>query len=303
MDSVTGPELAQTLGEHGGLGVIHRFQSISEQKQDVRAVSDGVTVGASIGVSEGYQDRARELVSAGADLLMIDVAHAHAEHVIEAVKTVREMFPEVTLAVGNVATAAGATDLSDAGADIVKIGIGCGSHCTTREVTGVGVPQLSAIYDAYGPSINNYSIIADGGIRKPGDAVKALMAGADAVMLGREFGGTYEAPGELIDADRLSVDGDEFKKTRGMSTTEANESRPETEQGNPLVDEGVSAHTPVTGSVKDIVDGYVGGIKHALSYLGGHTLDEARNTAIFVEASRSARERNGSHGIELADSQ
>ena len=296
MDTVTGVELAQELGDLGGLGCLHRFQSVRDQAVEAEAVvAAGVPVAGAVGIEPGYTDRADALVTAGVDMLMVDVAHGHLERTIEAVKVLAERY-ECTIVAGNVATKNGARDLVRAGADVVKVGIGNGSHCTTRKVAGVGVPQLTAISDARAGVGDDAAIIADGGVRNPGDAVKALVAGADAVMFGREFAATYEAPGEVVEKD-----GREMKKTRGMSTSEANEDRPDTDTNIPDVDEGVSAYTPIDGSVEDVVTRYCGGLRSGFSYCGGHSVEEARENTTFIEVNDGARLREGAHGVYRED--
>ena len=186
MDTVTEADLAIELARAGGIGVIHRFLTVDEQAERVgRVTGAGEPVGAAIGINEDYVARAAALVEAGVDVLVVDVAHGHLERTITAVGTLADEFPDTDLVAGNVATPAGVADLAAAGADCVKVGIGPGSHCTTRKVAGAGVPQLTAVDDCADAAADaDVTICADGGIRTAGDAVKALMAGADTVMLG-----------------------------------------------------------------------------------------------------------------------
>lgn len=222
MDTVTETDLAVAFSEAGGLGVLHRFVSAEKQAEMVRAVhAEGEQVGAAVGIDEAYLARANALVGADVDALVVDVAHGHMERCLDAVEELAETHSDVPLVAGNVATAAGARDLARAGADCVKVGVGPGSHCTTREKTGAGVPQLTAVMDAAPAAAEaGATVIADGGIRKSGGIVKALMAGADAVMLGGLFSGTAEAPGEVINRD-----GDRYKISRGMASKEADAER------------------------------------------------------------------------------
>jgi len=291
MDTVTEADLAIALGEAGGIGTIHRFLAVDEQASEVaRAADAGVPVAAAVGINESYVDRAGAVLEAGADAIVVDVAHGHLERTLEATETLRSTYPEVDLVVGNVATPAGVKDLAQAGADCVKVGIGPGSHCTTRKVAGAGVPQLTAVDDCAEVARElGVTIIADGGIRTSGDAVKALMAGADAVMLGSLFAGTEEAPSQVVE-----IDGVRYKRSRGMATTAAAEDRSD-KDGDVRADEGVEGLTPYKGPVADVAREFCAGIKSGLSYCGGLTIPEARAKAEFLRVAPSAREREGSH--------
>ncbi|WP_458190679.1 guanosine monophosphate reductase [Haladaptatus sp. NG-WS-4] len=291
MDTVTEAALAIELSRAGGLGVIHRFlpsEEQAEQVADVKAADE--RVGAAIGINEDYVERSALLVEAGVDALVVDVAHGHLERTLDAVETLATEFPDVELVAGNVATPSGVEDLAAAGADCVKVGIGPGSHCTTRKVAGAGVPQLTAVDDCAETAEElGVTICADGGIRTSGDAVKALMAGADTVMLGSLFSGTDEAPGAMVE-----VDGTRYKRSRGMATTAAADERDDKEN-NVRADEGVEALTPYKGPVATVVSEFYAGIQSGLSYCGGHTIPEAREKAEFIRVAPSAKEREGYH--------
>jgi IMP dehydrogenase len=264
--------------------------TVDEQATAVReAVADGASVGAAVGIAADSLDRTEAVLSAGADCVMVDVAHGHLESCLDAVAAIRREFdPE--LVAGNVATPAAVADLHDAGADGVKVGIGPGSHCTTRKVAGAGVPQLTAVSDcAAAARDRGMTTVADGGIRSSGDAVKALMAGADTVMLGSLFAGTAEAPGTVIERD-----GRRYKRSRGMATTAANEDRTDKE-GDVAADEGVEGLTPYKGPLADLVEEFAAGLRSGLSYCGGHTIPTARERAEFVRVAGSARRREGAH--------
>ncbi|WP_255197340.1 guanosine monophosphate reductase [Halorarius litoreus] len=291
MDTVTEADLAIELSRAGGIGVLHRFLTVDEQAAQVREVrADGEQVAAAVGINEDYVDRSAALVEAGVDALVVDVAHGHLERTLDAVAALHREFPDVDLVAGNVATPTGVEDLAAAGADCVKVGIGPGSHCTTRKVAGAGVPQLTAVDDcAEAAADHGVTICADGGIRTSGDAAKALMAGADTVMLGSLFAGTAEAPSEIV-----VVDGTRYKRSRGMATTAAAEARDDKE-ASVSADEGVEAMTPYKGPVADVVAEFCGGIKSGLSYCGGHTIPEAREKAEFIRVAPSAKEREGYH--------
>lgn len=274
MDSVTGPELAQAMSDWGGVGILHRFEDPITRQDWIKEV-DGV-VGASIGISLEDIENAIRFEKAGADFICVDVAHGHMER---CQKFINELSGEidVDIMVGNVATLTAVKDLVTAGADSVKVGIGPGSHCSTREKTGHGVPQGSVVdectKDYYGLD-KDYTIIADGGIRNPGDAVKALMLGADAVMMGGIFGRTYESPGG----------GDVW----GMASEEGNDER---------YVEGVVSSAQQRYNVEDVFEEFEDGIRSGLSYSGGHTISEAQDNSEFIEVTTSTQERNG--GFEV----
>lgn len=291
MDTVTEADLAIELARADGIGVLHRFLTAEEQAEQVKQVkAAGEQVGAAVGINEDYVARSAAVVEAGVDALVVDVAHGHLERTLDTVETLCEKFPETDLVAGNVATPAGVEDLAAAGADCVKVGIGPGSHCTTRKIAGAGVPQLTAVDDCAAVADDlDVTICADGGIRTSGDAVKALMAGADTVMLGSLFAGTEEAPGAVVE-----VDGTQYKRSRGMATTAAAEDR-EDKQNNVTADEGVEALTPYKGTVTAVAAEFCAGIRSGLSYSGGHTLAQARKKAEFIRVAPSAQEREGFH--------
>ena len=291
MDTVTEADLAIALSQAGGLGVLHRFLTPDEQAAQVETVTAAdEQVAAAVGINEDHVARAEAVVAAGVDALVVDVAHGHLERTLSVVTELDEAFPNTDLVAGNVATPAGVEDLAAAGADCIKVGIGPGSHCTTRKVAGAGVPQLTAVDDcATAADAAGVTICADGGIRTSGDAVKALMAGADTVMLGSLFAGTAEAPGAVIE-----VDGTRYKRSRGMATTAAAEKRDDKE-ADVRADEGVEALTPFKGPVEDVVGEFTAGIQSGLSYCGGHTIAAAREKAEFIRVAPSAKAREGYH--------
>jgi IMP dehydrogenase len=271
MDSVTGPEMAQTMADNGGVGILHRFKDWEERREWVREI-DGI-VGASIGVSEKDLAIAIQLEKAGADFICVDVAHAHLDKVINFIEELNNMI-EVDIMVGNVATSQGVKDLVKSGADSIKVGIGPGSVCTTRQKTGHGVPQASAVADCSNTIFGlkeDYTIVADGGIRKPGDAVKALMLGADTVMMGSIFGRTEESP----------CGGDVW----GMASENGNSEE---------YIEGVISQSEEQYTVEDVFDFFEEGIRSGLSYTGSHDIQSGRIGAEFSEITASTKERNGS---------
>ena len=293
MDTVTEAEMARAVAEAGGLGVVHRFLPIDEQAQMVGDVAaEGLPISGAIGIAESYLDRAGSLVDAGASALVLDVAHGHMDRAIEVTTELTGTFPDTPICAGNVATEAGVADLADAGADCVKIGVGPGSHCTTREVTGFGVPQFTAVERCSSAARKHgVTTIADGGIRGSGDAVKALLAGADAVMMGGLFAGCAESPGEIIETD-----GQRYKRSRGMATAAAAEDR-EDKAGDVEAEEGVEAITEYTGPVGPRLAEFAAGLRSGLSYAGAHDLETARENAEFMEVRPTTNRRNGAHGF------
>lgn len=263
-------------------------------------------VGAAIGVGAREVKRAEALLEAGADVLVLDIAHGHADHCIEMVQTLRRNFPEAQIVAGNVATAEGARDLAEAGADAIKVGIGPGSICTTRIVTGFGVPQLTAIMDAtrgLREAGLSTPVIADGGIKSSGDLVKALAAGANTVMIGSMFAGCDEAPGAPVIRD-----GQKVKVVRGMASLGAaigrraaerdgDESAEEQEDWDKVVPEGVEAVVPYRGEVAEILHQLVGGLRSGLSYGGAHCIEELQRTAEFIEITSAGVRESRSHDV------
>lgn len=259
-------------------------------------------VGAAIGVKDGDIDRAERLVSAGCDVIVIDVAHGHSDLAIDMTKAVRKVLPTVEIVAGNVATGAGAVALAKAGADSIKVGVGPGSICTTRIVTGCGYPQLSAVGDCalaiqeYNPDI---TIIADGGITGSGDIVKALAAGADTVMLGNMLAGTDESPGETI-----YKNGRKVKVIRGMAGIGSVASKREREFGRQsdifdVVPEGVEGVVNYRGPVDAVLRNLCGGVASGLSYCGVHRIADLRAAAEFVRLTGSGQKESGAHDIGL----
>ena len=286
MDTVCEWEMAVAMAQVGGVGIIHRFLPVEDharQIEKVKEVGAELLVGAALGVGEDMTLRAKTCVAAGADVLVLDIAHGHAEHSLRAVRVIKDEFPEVDLIVGNIATGEGAVDLVEAGADAVKVGVGPGGVCTTRVVTGVGVPQVTALYDVMQSGVSA-PIIADGGIRAGGDIAKALALGADAVMLGSLLAGTRESPGEVEETSTGPV-----KRLRGMASLEAAVLRA-ARRGAELEDEyfehrspeGIERTVVYRGTASDVVRSLMGGVRSAMSYLGANDLETFRRNARFV---------------------
>src|SRR5213593_2109009 len=262
-------------------------------------------VGAAIGTGPDREARAEALVRAGVDVLVVDTAHGHSEAVIDTVRAIKSAFPRVDLIAGNVATAEGSTALLKAGVDAVKVGMGPASICTTRVVSGVGVPQLTAIREAAGPAARaGVPVIADGGIKFSGDVTKALAAGAHTVMIGGLFAGTEESPGETI-----LYQGRTYKLYRGMGSLEAMREREGSrnryfqdeeaeELGRKLVPEGIEGRVPYKGSLSFIVQQLVGGLRAGMGYLGARTLADLRRTT-FVRVSAAGLRENHVHDVYI----
>ena len=264
-------------------------------------------VGAAIGVTRGEMERAAALIEAGADVLVLDIAHGHADHCINMVRDLRMKFPDAEIVAGNVASREGARELVEAGANAIKVGIGPGSICTTRIVTGFGVPQLTAIMDsALGikDSGKDIPLIADGGIQKAGDMVKALAAGAETVMIGSMFAGTEEAPGSPVIRD-----GQKVKVVRGMASLAATMERRAIERGHDesaedqedwmkVVPEGVEAVVPFRGNVGEVLHQLIGGLRSGLSYGGVHNIRDLQEYAEFIEITPAGIRESGSHDVK-----
>lgn len=260
-------------------------------------------VGAAVGVKGDFLERTETLIDAGADVIVVDIAHGHSDNAINAVKMIKRAFPNCELIAGNVATGNGSKDLIRAGVDAVKVGVGSGSICITRVITGSGVPQVTAVVDsAKVTKDHDIPIISDGGIRTSGDATKALAAGASSVMVGSLFGGTDESPGKT-----LVKNGKKFKMYRGMASFYASLGRKYREEGsqviesedlNDYVPEGVEAMVGYKGSVVDIIRQLVGGLRSGLSYCGAKTIVEMQKNAKFIKITSAGQIESLPHDVE-----
>ncbi len=297
MDSVTGVKMAISLGKLGGIAILPRFNSGEEQIEMLKEVKqENVKVGASIGIKDDYMDRAKNLVENNVDCLVIDVAHGHMERVLTVTKEIKNAFPEVTLIAGNVATYQAAKDLFESGADVVKVGVGPGSICTTRIETGHGVPQLTAIFEAAkAAKETGKTLVADGGIKNSGDIVKAIAAGANAVMLGNMLAGTNEAPGEIIEHQ-----GKKYKKYFGSTSEEQKEKHVENLKKDPNYlkhIEGVSGAVLYKGSLTEMMDKIGASLRSGLSYSGAFNIPELQKNAKFVAITPAGQRESGSHDL------
>ena len=320
LDTVTEGAMAIAMALQGGLGVVHKNMSIQAQAGEVANVKSVVVpsnatkaavddqnrllCAAAVGVTSDTFERAEALLEAGADAIVIDTAHGHSAGVLRKIKEFREHFPKQTLIAGNVATGDATRALFDAGVDVVKVGIGPGSICTTRIVAGVGVPQITAIYDAASAAREYHKpIIADGGIKYSGDVVKALAAGGNAVMLGSMLSGTTEAPGDIFEEN-----GKKFKRYRGMGSVgamaQAHGSSDRYFQGgvneaNKLVPEGVEARVEYKGDVSDVVFQIDGGLRSGMGYCGAANIPELIEKAQFVQITNAGLRESHPHDVQM----
>ena len=260
-------------------------------------------VGAAVGVKGDFMERTEALIEAGTDVLVVDIAHGHSENAINTVKNIKKAFPDCELIAGNVATSKGTEDLIKAGVDAVKVGVGSGSICITRVITGSGVPQLTAVLDcAKIGKKHDIPIISDGRTRTSGDATKALAAGASSIMVGSILGGTDESPGSTI-----TKNGKRFKIYRGMASLGASIGRKSKETGtldltedlNDYVAEGVEAMVPYKGSVTDLIVQITGGIRSGLSYCGAHNIKQMHENAEFIKMSGAGFAESQPHDVDL----
>ena len=291
--------LVDDNGHLKGLITIKDIEKVIEYPNAAKDEFGRLLVGAAVGVTKDANSRIQKLVDAQVDVIVIDTAHGHSEGVINSVKAIRDHFPNLAIIAGNVATAEGAAALFDAGVDVVKVGIGPGSICTTRVVAGVGVPQITAVYDcATVARERGKAIIADGGIKYSGDVVKALAAGGNAVMLGSLLAGTSESPG-----DTEIFQGRRFKVYRGMGSLGAMEKgskdRYFQEDAKKLVPEGIEGRLPYKGPLADTVYQLVGGIRAGMGYCGAPNLEFLRENAQFVRMTGAGLRESHPHDVQI----
>lgn len=287
MDTVTESAMANFMGERGGIGVLHRFLSIERNVAEFKACRFPAFV--SLGCTEKDFERAEALRDAGARYFCVDVAHGHAKYVGKTLKRLRDMLPDACFMAGNVATYAGADYLANCGADLIKVGIGGGSVCSTRIKTGFGVPMLTSIQEC---ARVDRSLVADGGIRAAGDIVKALAFGADFVMIGGMLSGTRPTPGPVL----TRPDGSRFKEYRGMASREAQEDfmgeMPEWKTA-----EGVATEVPYRENEAEIIADIVGGLRSGLTYGGAQTIRELQRKLDYFEVTQAGRIESLPHAL------
>lgn len=293
--------LVDDKGCLAGLITIKDIEKVIEFPNSAKDEHGRLLVAAAVGITSDTFERAKALLDAGADAIVIDTAHGHSAGVIRKIKEIREMFPDATLIAGNVATGEGTRALFEVGVDVVKVGIGPGSICTTRVVAGVGVPQITAIYDAETVAKEfGKAIIADGGIKYSGDIAKAIAAGGHAVMLGSMLAGTDESPGEFE-----IFQGRRFKTYRGMGSLAAMENGSgdryfqAKNEANKRVPEGIEGRVAYKGSAADIIFQMVGGLRSGMGYVGAHNLEELRENTQFVRMSGAGLRESHPHDVQI----
>ena len=303
MDTVTESKMAIAIAKEGGLGILHRNFSIREQSKEVKIVKDKkYFVGAAIGTNNEDLERARSLINNGVDLIVIDTAHGHSEKVLKTLSKIKKIAKKTPICVGNIATGDAAKKLYNSGADIIKVGIGPGSICTTRMVAGIGVPQISAIM-AVKKALKKkkVKIISDGGIKFSGDIAKALAAGADAIMMGSIFAGTDESPGK-----KFKIKGKIYKEYRGMGSIGAMSAgsanryfQKNFKDKSKFVPEGVEGRVEYKGKVSKIIYQLQGGLRASMGYIGAKNLKEINKKATFVKITKAGFYESMVHSVEM----
>lgn len=316
MDTVTESKLAIELACIGGIGIIHKNLSIEEQANQIKIVktspidkiknsqalldkNNQLMVGGAIGVNDESINRAKALVKAGVDVLVVDSAHGHSKGILDIIKVLRKEFKDLPIIGGNICTMQGAVALYEVGVNGIKVGIGPGSICTTRIVAGVGVPQITAINDVYEwAKDKDVTIIADGGIKYSGDIVKALAAGAHCVMLGSMLAGTNESPGKEI-----HINGKTYKTYVGMGSLAAMErgssDRYFQKGAQKLVPEGIEGIVPYKGKLSDVVFQLIGGIRSGMGYTGSKDIETLRHNAKFIRITGASLKESHPHNIKI----
>ena len=303
MDTVTESKMAIAIGRSGGIGVIHRNLNIKKQTKEIIAVKKKkLVVGAAVGTSNEDIERAKSLISNGCDLIVVDTAHGHSEKVLKTLSKLKKINNKIPICVGNIATGDAAKKLYNSGADIIKVGIGPGSICTTRMVAGIGVPQISAIMDVKQALKNKkIKIISDGGIKFSGDIAKALAAGADAIMMGSIFAGTEESPGR-----KFKVKGRVYKQYRGMGSIGAMSSgsagryfQKNFKDKSKYVPEGVEGRVEYKGKVSKIIYQLQGGLRSSMGYIGAKNLDQISKNAKFIKITKAGFYESMVHSVEM----
>mgnify|MGYP001292699956 CR=1 FL=1 len=303
MDTVTESKMAIAMANEGGIGIIHRNLDIKTQtKEVIKVKKKKLLVGAAVGTNKEDINRVKSLIYNGCDLIVIDTAHGHSEKVLRILSRLKKMNYDIPICVGNVATSEAAKKLYDSGADIIKVGIGPGSICTTRMVAGIGVPQISAIMDVKRVLKNKkIKIISDGGIKFSGDIAKALAAGADAIMMGSIFAGTDESPGK-----KYKVKGKFYKMYRGMGSIGAMSSgsanryfQKNYKDKSKFVPEGVEGRVEYKGNVSKIIYQLKGGLRASMGYIGAKNLAQITKNAQFTKITKAGFYESMVHSVEM----
>lgn len=327
MDTVTESELAIALAKLGGIGIIHRNLSIDSQVREVKKVKEKkLLVGAAIGSAKGFEERVKALAKAGVDVFVVDSAHGYTKDIISAIKYLKKNYKKIDVVAGNIATAEGAIALIEAGADGLRVGMGPGAICTTRIISGMGVPQVTAIQNVVNiAKKKGVPVIADGGIKYSGDMTKALALGASSVMMGSFFAQTTESPGKTYNLKRDQVPNRfqsifdnsskktfQFKSYRGMGSEGAMKTGAKIKSEDEfhgkdyykekvLVAEGVEGLVPVKGSVKDLLEQAIGGIKSGMFYIGAKNIEELWDKAKFIQITQASLSESHPHGMIVSN--
>jgi IMP dehydrogenase len=303
MDTVTESKMAIAMANSGGIGIIHRNLNIKNQtKEIIKVKKKNLIVGAAVGTNKEDLIRAKELINNGCDLIVVDTAHGHSEKVLKTLSNLKKINKYIPICVGNIATGEAAKRLYNSGADIIKVGIGPGSICTTRMVAGIGVPQISAILEVKKALKNKkVKIISDGGIKFSGDIAKALAAGADAIMMGSIFAGTDESPGQ-----KFKVRGKVFKEYRGMGSIGAMSSgsanryfQENFKNKSKFVPEGVEGRVEYKGNVSKIIYQLKGGLRSSMGYIGAKNLKQISKNAKFIKITKAGFYESMVHSVEM----
>ena len=305
MDTVTESKMAIAIAKEGGIGIIHRNLTIKKQIKELSKVKKKLLpVGAAVGTNKEDLVRARDLIDNGCDLIVIDTAHGHSEKVLRMLSRLKKINYKIPICVGNIATGEAAKKLYNSGADIIKVGIGPGSICTTRMVAGIGVPQISAIMEVKKTLKNKkIKIISDGGIKFSGDIAKALAAGADAIMMGSIFAGTDESPGK-----KFKVKGKIYKQYRGMGSIGAMSSgsagryfQKNYKDKSKFVPEGVEGRVEYKGNVSKIIYQLKGGLRSSMGYIGARNLNQISKNAQFIKITKAGFYESMVHSVEITE--
>ena len=303
MDTVTESKMAIAMAKAGGIGIIHRNLKIKKQSDEIKKVKKmNLLVGAAIGTNIEDIERARSLLDNGVDLIVIDTAHGHSAKVLKVLSKIKKLNNQIAVCVGNIATGEAAKQLCNSGADIIKVGIGPGSICTTRMVAGIGVPQISAIMEVKKALIKKkVKIISDGGIKFSGDIAKALAAGADCIMMGSIFAGTDESPGK-----KFKLKGKIYKQYRGMGSIGAMSSgsanryfQKNYKDKTKFVPEGVEGRVEYKGNVSKIIYQLQGGLRSSMGYIGAKNLTEIKKKAKFIKITKAGFYESMVHSVEM----
>ena len=326
MDTVTESKLAIALGKMGGIGIVHRNLTSEEQADQVaRVKKEGVIVGAAVGVSKGFEERVEKLIKAKVDVIIVDSAHGFSKGVIDTIAFIKNKYPKVEVIGGSVATADGAEALIFAGADGIRVGMGPGAICTTRIISGMGVPQITALFETSKVAKKEYvPIIADGGIKYSGDMVKALASGAKTVMMGSFFASCEESPGDVMSLKKNEVPQRfqsifnhthatyKFKQYRGMGSIAAMKKGAEVKSEDEfhgkdyykekvLVAEGVEGLVPIKGTVEEVINQAIGGICSGMYYVGAKTIGELQEKARFIQITQASLAESQPHDILITN--